>query len=153
MPEEQEYLTVEKLSEIKTELEDLKSVKRKEIADQLEYAKSLGDLSENAEYHEARDTQANLENRIARLEALVKHATIISKHDKDIVSVGSILTVEISGKKKEFTIVGSEEADMSQGKVSVRSPFGSSAIGKKKGESFSVDTPNGKVEYKISSLK
>ena len=153
MPDEQEYLTAEKLEEIKAELEELKSVKRKEIADQLEHAKSLGDLSENAEYHEARDSQANLENRIARLEALSKHATIINGHDKNIVSVGSILTVEIGGKKKEITIVGSEEADMSAGKISVKSPFGSAAIGKKKGETFEVETPNGAVTYKITSLK
>ena len=153
MPEEQEYLTQEKHDEIKAELADLKSTKRKEMADQLEYAKSLGDLSENAEYHEAREAQANLENRIAHLEALVKHAQIISAHDKDIVSVGSEATVEYKGKKLTYTIVGSEEADMSQGKISVKSPFGTSIIGKKKGDTFTVDTPNGKIDYKIVSLK
>lgn len=153
MPEEQEYLTAQKLEEIKTELHTLKSIKRKEIADQLEYAKSLGDLSENAEYHEARDAQANLENKIAHYEALIKHAKIVSTHDKDIVSVGSELTVSMNGKKHEFTIVGSEEADMSQGKISVKSPFGTAAIGKKKGDTFTVKTPNGEIEYKITALK
>lgn len=153
MPDEKEYLTAEKLSEIKTELAELKTTKRKEIAEQLEYAKGLGDLSENAEYHEARDMQANLEDRISRLEQLVKHAVIVSGHDKDIVSVGSEVTVEYNGKKLQYTIVGSEEADMSQNKVSVKSPFGEAAVGKTKGENFTVETPNGKIEYKIVALK
>lgn len=153
MPEEIEYLTQEKYDEIKAELTHLKSEKRKEVADQLEYAKSLGDLSENAEYHEARDEQANLEDRIGRLEALMKHAVIVSKNEGNLVSVGSEVSVEYKGKKLTYTIVGSEEADMSQGKISVKSPFGTAIVGKKKGETFIVETPNGKIEYKIVGLK
>jgi len=152
MPDEKEYLTKEKYDEIVSELNVLKSDRRKEIADQLEYAKSLGDLSENAEYHEARDAQANLEDRIGRLERLVKHATIISKHDGTVVDVGSKVTVEYNGKKFTYEVVGSEEADMSQNKVSIRSPFGISANGKKKGDVFEVETPNGKIEYKIVAI-
>ncbi len=153
MPEEIEYLTQEKYDEIKAELMLLRSEKRKEVADQLEYAKSLGDLSENAEYHEARDAQANLEDRIGRLEKLIKHAVIVSKNEGNAVSVGSVVTVEFKGKKLVYTIVGSEEADMSQGKISVKSPFGIGVVGKKKGDSFFVETPNGKIEYKITALK
>ena len=153
MSEEIEYLTQEKYDEIKAELSLLKSEKRKEVADQLEYAKSLGDLSENAEYHEARDAQANLEDRIGRLEKLIKHAVIVSKNEGNVITVGSVVTVEYKGKKLTYTIVGTEEADMSQNKISVKSPFGLAIVGKKKSDSFFVETPNGKVEYKIVSFK
>ena len=151
--EEKEYLTKEKLDEIKAELAQLKSVKRKEIAEQLEYSKSLGDLSENAEYHEARDAQANLEDRISHLENLLKNAIIAPLHDKNVVSVGSNVTVEMKGKKVTYTIVGSEEANMSLGKISVKSPFGTGVIGKKKGDKFMVETPNGNIEYTLIDLK
>jgi transcription elongation factor GreA len=156
MKDEHEYLTEEKYKEFEKELEFLKTIRRKEVAENLEYAKGLGDLSENAEYHEARDMQASVEDRIGKLEMILKHATIVSsKHAKDVVSIGSIITVQ-KGKEKEskvFTIVGSEEADMGAGKISVKSPLGSAALGKKKGDSFSFSTPNGKMEYTITSIK
>lgn len=154
MGEDKEFLTQEKYNQITAELEDLKHNKRREVAEQLEYAKSLGDLSENAEYHEARDMQANIEDRIARLENLLKSATIISSHKTDVAGVGSVLTVQKEGSKdsKEFTLVGSEEADMGAGKISIRSPFGEAALGKKKGESFSFKTPAGLVKYKIVKI-
>ncbi len=155
MPEDKEFLTQEKYNQIATELEDLKHSKRKEVAEQLEYAKSLGDLSENAEYHEARDLQANIEDRIARLEGLLKSATIISSHKTDVVGVGSVVTVQKEGSKdsKEYTLVGSEEADMVSGKISIRSPFGEAALGKKKGENFSFKTPGGEMTYKIIKIQ
>lgn len=154
MPEDKEFLTQEKFDQFISELENLKQVKRKEIAEQLEYAKSLGDLSENAEYHEARDLQANIEDRIARLESLLKSAVIVSSHKTDVVGVGSVVTVQKDGSKdsKDFTIVGSEEADTTNLKISIRSPFGEAVLGKKKGESFSFKTPAGLMKYKIIKI-
>ena len=150
-----EYLTQEKFDSLKEELETLKTVKRKEIAENLEYAKSLGDLSENQEYQEARDAQAILEDRIMRIEGIIKTASIVSKHDTDAVSVGSELTLErVSDKvRKTYTLVGSEEVDVAQGKISVTSPLGTAALHKKKGETFSFESPSGMMSYKIIDIK
>ena len=155
MNHEAEYLTKEKFAELEKELVFLKSTKRKEIADALEYAKSLGDLSENQEYQEARDSQAVLEDRISRLEQVLKTASIVSTQSGNTVSVGSVISIEkVSDKsKKTFTLVGSEEADATNGKISVRSPLGMSAMGKSKGETFSFETPNGTMSYKIIDVK
>lgn len=154
MPEDKEFLTQEKHDQIVAELEDLKHVKRREVAEQLEYAKSLGDLSENAEYHEARDLQANIEDRIARLEALLKSVIIVSSHKTDVAGIGSVITVQKEGNKdtKDFTLVGSEEADTGAGKISIRSPFGEASLGKKKGDTFSFKTPAGLMKYKIVKI-
>lgn len=153
----EEYLTQEKYDELIKELDYLKKTRRREVAESLEYAKSLGDLSENAEYHEARDMQAAIEDRIAHLEQVLKTSKIISgKHEKsDAVSVGSIITVknEKSGTEQTYTIVGAEEADIASGKISVKSPLGLNAIGKKKGEKFSFTTPSGEVSYKVVEIK
>src|SRR3990167_4585339 len=101
MPQE-EFLTQEKYNEFKEELENLKTTRRKEVAEQLEYAKSLGDLSENAEYHEARDTQANIEDRIAKLESIIKTAVIVPpSHDTTTVTVGSVVTIEKEGETNQ----------------------------------------------------
>jgi len=150
-----EYLTKEKYEAFERELETLKTVRRKEIAEALEYAKSLGDLSENAEYHEARDTQARVEDRIHHLENLLKSATIVSSHETNMVAVGSTLTTVREGHsdKKSYTIVGSEEADASMGKISVRSPLGQAVLGKKKGETFSFKTPSGTMTYRVIDIK
>ena len=149
-----EYLTQEKYDEFKKELAELKGTRRKEVAENLEYAKALGDLSENAEYHEARDMQATIEDRISRLEDLLKNAVIVSAHDMTgMVNVGSVVTVEKEGKKFTYTIVGSEEADASSGKISIRSPFGQAIVGKKKGETFSFKDRNGETEYKLTDVK
>ena len=155
MHTEQEYLTKEKFKDLEKELEHLKTSKRKEIAEALEYAKSLGDFSENQEYQEARDSQAILEDRINRLELILKSAKIVSTQSGNIVSVGSAMTVEKEADKsrKVYTMVGSEEADAANGKISVRSPLGLAAIGKSKGESFSFETPSGMMSYKIIDIK
>lgn len=150
---EKEYLTQEKFDEFTKELEFLKSTKRKEVAESLEYAKALGDLSENAEYHEARGEQAVVEDRINKLENLLKNAIIVSSSDTGIVNVGSVVTVEKDGKQAVYTIVGSEEADVTSNKISIKSPFGQSVIGKKKGEKFSFMAPNGEVSYSIIDIK
>jgi transcription elongation factor GreA len=153
MSDEHEYLTQEKYDEFKKELAHLRTVRRKEVAENLEYAKALGDLAENAEYHDARDMQASVEDRIARLEIMMKSATIVSSHETDSVTIGSIISVKKDKFEKTFTIVGSEEADMAQGKISVKSPLGAAALGKKKGESFSFQTPSGMMEYRVTDIK
>jgi len=153
--EEKEFLTKEKYKTLSEELEYLKKTKRKEVAEQLEYAKSLGDLSENAEYHEARDMQGVVEDRISKLESVLKNAVIISAHNTDYVAVGSVVTVSKVGDKNEkvYTIVGGEESDLANGKISVHSPFGEAIMGKKKGEQFSYNAPSGPIAYKIIEIK
>ena len=146
-----DYITEEKKKKLEIELEDLKGPKRKEIIDSLEYAKSLGDLSENAEYHQAREDQGKLEERIAKIEHILQTSTVVSKHSSETIQVGSSVVAEKEGtkEKKTFIIVGSEEADMAAGKISNRSPFGEALFGKKKGDNISFQTPGGTVNYKI----
>lgn len=148
-----EYLTKEKFEEFTKELAQLKGTRRKEVAENLQYAKSLGDLSENAEFHEARDAQAIIEDRIAKLEDLLKNATIVSGNRTGAVNVGSVVTVEKDGKKFVFSIVGSEEADVASNKISINSPFGQAIVGKKEGEAFSFRAPSGELSYKLVSIK
>lgn len=151
MNDQNEYLTEEKFAELTKELEELKTAKRREVAENLEYAKSLGDLSENAEYHEARERQANIEDRIAKLEAMLKSAVIVSPPHGETVGVGS--TVELEKRKdasrKRYKIVGSEESDVAKGKLSIHSPIGAAIMGKRRGESVKAETPGGTVEYRI----
>ncbi|HLP43771.1 MAG TPA: transcription elongation factor GreA [Candidatus Nanoarchaeia archaeon] len=153
--ETQEYLTQEKYNELKAELDQLVHVKRKEIAEHLEYAKSLGDLSENAEYHEARDDQANIEDRIAKIESILKSAIIMtSSHDTNSVNIGSVVVVQKEGgDEKTYTLVGSEESDMAAGKMSVKSPLGRALIGKKKKDAFTIQTPSGAINYRVIDIK
>ena len=152
--DEKEYLTKEKYKELEEELKELKTVKRKELAEQLQYAKGMGDLSENAEYHEARDQQAKTEARISQIENILKYAEIVSHKKSEVISMGSEVVVQKVGEKEKqtFFIVGSEEADMLKGKISNKSPLGQSLLGKKKGEKFDFQTPKGKIEYKIISV-
>jgi len=155
MNEEKIYLSKEKLKQLQTELEELKTVKRKEVAENLESAKSLGDLSENAEYQEARELQAQIEDRIGRLEMMLKSVEIVSSHHSDVVEVGSTVVLEKikSGTAHTYQIVGSEEADMSLGKLSNQSPLGSAVMGKKKGETFNLKSPAGPIAYKIVEIE
>ncbi len=155
MDEKAEYLTKEKFDELSKELEELRSKKRKEVAESLEYAKSLGDLSENAEYHEAREMQANVEDRIAKLENMLKSAVIMSSQKSDAARIGSMVTLEKlkDGTKVKYKIVGSEEANIAEAKLSIHSPLGASMNGKKKGETFKVTTPGGIVEYKVLDIE
>jgi transcription elongation factor GreA len=152
---DKEYLTKEKYEELVKELEESKTIKRKEVAEQLQSAKGLGDLSENAEYHEAREQQAKIEARILQLENILKNAEILKHRKGDVVEIGSEIVIVKKGDKEKqtYTIVGSEEADMLAGKISNHSPLGQSLLGKKKGEVFDFKTPKGKIEYKIVSVK
>ncbi len=154
MKDETTYLTKEKHEELVKELDNLVHVRRKEVAESLEYAKSLGDLSENAEYHEARDTQAAVEDRIARIEQILKTAVILSSHDTKHASVGSSVTLQREGDKdsRTYTLVSPEESDPASGKISIKSPLGIAVLGKTKGETFSFMTPSGKMEYIVQKI-
>ncbi|OGI60053.1 hypothetical protein A2641_02680 [Candidatus Nomurabacteria bacterium RIFCSPHIGHO2_01_FULL_37_25] len=153
------YITEEKRKELKVELEELKGPKRKEILAALKYAKSLGDLSENAEYHQTREDQGKLEERIVKIEQILQSSQNFSRRGGDVVEVGSKVIVQKLGTQTKnvgediiYTIVGSEEADMTKGKISHRSPFGEALFGKKKGENISFKTPGGVVNYKIINV-
>lgn len=149
-----DYITEEKKQELEAELKDLKGPKRKEILEALAYAKSLGDLSENAEYHQAREDQGKLEARIKTIENILQSAQVATGNSGDVVGIGSTVSVLKDGEKevRDFMVVGSEEADMAQGKISNRSPFGSALFGKVKGDVVSVTTPKGVVNYKIVNV-
>ncbi len=149
------FVSQEKFDEMIKELENLKTVRRTEIAKNLEYARSLGDLSENAEYQEARDLQAATEERIKKLEDLVKNTKILTDgKKKNEVSFNSVVSIKKEGSDDihEYTIVGSEEADMRVKKLSHVSPLGAALMGKKKGDSFTFETPSGKQTYTIEKV-
>jgi len=120
----------------------------------LQYAKSLGDLSENSEYHQAREEQGKLEARIAKIEQVLQSSETVKSGGGEVIEIGSKVVVQKDGtqEKKNYVIVGSEEADMASGKISNHSPFGEALFGKKKGDDISFQTPNGKVSYKIISV-
>ncbi len=148
-------LSQEKFDEMAKELEHLKTVRRTEIAKNLEYARSLGDLSENAEYQEARDLQAATEERIRKLDELLKNAKIVTDgKKKSEVSFSSKVSIKKEGSEEvhEYTIVGSEEADMRERKLSHVSPLGAALMGKKKGDVFTFETPSGKQTYSVEKI-
>lgn len=149
------YFTKEKLLELTKEIEYLKTVRRKEVAEQLEYAKSLGDLSENAEYQEARGEQANIEDRISRIENILQSARVMETHQSDVAEIGSSVSLQRAGGEEVigYTLVNSEEANISQGKLSIDSPLGQAALGKRAGETFSAKTPGGLVTYTVVGIK
>jgi len=152
---EKTYLSKEKFEELKQELDYLKTTRRKEVAEKLEYAKSLGDLSENAEYHEAREDQAAVESRIGELETMFKNVEMVKKHHSDAVELGSVVTVQKKGgsDKKTYEIVGSEESDAAAGKLSNTSPLGESLLGKGKGEIATFESPAGEVSYTVVDIE
>ncbi len=153
MVDGQTYLTPEGLERLKEELRNLKQVRRKEIADKIERAKELGDLSENAEYQEAKDEQAFAEGRILELETVLNTATVVTstggtKH----VGIGNTVRVRQNGNERTYTIVGANEADPTGGKISNESPLGSSLIGKRVGDEFEVVVPKGKMKYTVKEI-
>lgn len=152
MPQAQ-YVSPEFLQKLKDELQDLKTNQRRELANRIEAAKALGDLSENAEYHEAKDALGFVEGRILEIEDLLKNAVVIeAEHGGTNVSVGSKVKVMVNGKEKTFDIVGSNEADPLSGKISNESPIGSALIGSKKGDKVQVRTPNGSTTYEVLEI-
>lgn len=149
------YITKEQKADLEKELKELSSVKRQEIIEALEFAKSLGDLSENAEYHQAREAQGKNEARIKEIEYILKTAIVSSGSKTGIITVGSHVVIRKKGDKdtKEFKIVGPEEADMPSGKLSYKSPLGAALFEHKKGDEVSFSTPSGQSTYTILEVK
>ena len=150
-----EYLTEKKYKEFKDELDFLQTTRRQEVAASLKEARSLGDLSENAEYHQAREDQANIEKKIEDIQAILKDAVLVKKGGFSKVDAGATVVVQKKGEKtkNEYLIVGSQEANMSENKISISSPLVKAMFGKKKDESFSFKSPRGMQDYKIISVK
>jgi len=149
-----QIISQEGYDKLKDELTVLATVKRKEIAERIERAKELGDLSENAEYSEAKDAQALNEGRILELTNTLKNVTVVQREDSsDKVVMGSTVTVKIADKEKKYTIVSFNEADPVNGKISNESPIGVAFLHKKKGDSVEVETPKGLVKYKILKIE
>jgi transcription elongation factor GreA len=147
-------ITQEGLKKLQKELDDLKSIKRKEIAESLRRAISYGDLSENADYSNAREEQNFLEQRIAELEDTIRESTIISQFSKgDTVQVGSKVSLESNGEKFSFTITDPNLAKPAEEKISSESPLGKALLGKQKGAKVEVQTPQGKTIYKILEIR
>ncbi|OGM91760.1 transcription elongation factor GreA [Candidatus Wolfebacteria bacterium RIFCSPLOWO2_01_FULL_45_19] len=149
-----QYFTSERLEELKKELHELKTKRRKEVADRLKRAKEYGDLSENSEYSEAKDEQSQLESRIFELEETIKNAQLIQMTSgRAVVQIGSTVIVQKDDKSSRYTIVGSNEAKPEDGKISNESPLGKAFLGKKPGETAIVTAPSGKIEYKIIAIE
>lgn len=149
------YITEDKKQSLIEELNNLKTVKRKEIMESLEAAKALGDLSENAEYHQAREDQGKTEDRINQIEYMLQSAVVVKKHHSNKVEIGTTVNVKKESSKDTITysIVGSEEADMSKNKISNKSPLGEALFGKGKGDTVSITTPKGLVKYTIVEIQ
>lgn len=151
---ELKYVSAERLEELKKELENFKR-KRQEIAQRLEEAKALGDLSENTEYMQAREAQAFNEGKIIDLEETIKSAVVIDKsaNKKNVVQVGATVSLLMDNSREvNYTIVGSSESNPTEGKISNSSPLGQALLGKKKNEEVNVQTPQKKIKYKILSI-
>jgi len=151
---DQSYLTEERIEELKRELEQLRNVARLEVAEHLKRAKEYGDLSENSEYLEAREEQARIETRILEIDDMLKSAVIIRKNagGGNLVQVGSSVTVKKGDKTTTYSIVGSNESDPVNNKISNESPLGRAFLGRAAGDSFEVETPTGKLKYTIISI-
>lgn len=148
------YVTKEGLEKLKEELSTLKTAKRREIAERIQQAKELGDLSENAEYVEAKNEQAFTEGRILEIEEIVRNALIIPNHNVgDVVKIGSSVTSSVGDTTATYVIVGSNESDPAAGRVSNESPIGSAFLGKRAGEKVEVQTPRGVAVYTILGIK
>jgi transcription elongation factor GreA len=150
-------LTPEGYKKLKQEIEDLSTVKRREVAERIRVAREFGDIAENAEYDDAKNEQMLLEHRIATLEERLRDARVITKKDvaKDVVSIGSKVKLrDVAARETvEYKIVGSAEANPAENKLSNESPVGKAIIGKKKGETVEVSAPRGTLKYKILEIK
>lgn len=145
-------LTPEGLKKLTAELAELKA-RRKAVINRIQTAKEFGDLSENAEYDDARNEQSFVEGRIQELDEMIKRAKIVNKQQGGgKIGLGSRVAVECDGEKEEYELVGANESDPSMGKISVESPIGKSLLGAAKGETVVVSTPGGKMEYKVISI-
>lgn len=156
MTEKDVFLTAAGLEKLENELDSLKSIKRKEVAERIKQALAFGDISENSEYDQAKNEQAQLEERIVKLENILRNAKLIDEEDipTDVVGVGSrVVVADLEyDDEMEYIIVGSAEADPYNGKISNESPVGSALLGRKSGEEVDVQVPDGIIKYKILSI-
>lgn len=157
MSEKEVILTQDGLKKLEEELEHLKSVKRREVAERIKIAIGYGDISENSEYEDAKNEQAFIEGRVITLEKMLRNARIINDDeiDTEVVSIGSKVTLEDVefGDAVEYTIVGTAESNPSQNKISNESPVGKAILGKKQGSIVDVNVPAGIIQYKIIEIK
>ena len=157
MSEKKNLLTYEGLKKLEDELQDLKVVQRKAIAEKIKEAREQGDLSENAEYDAAKDEQRDIEARIEQIEKILKNAEVVVEDEVDLdkISVGcmvKVLDVEYD-EEEEFKLVGSSEADSLNGKISNESPVGKALIGARVGDTIQVETQAGLIEYKVLEIQ
>ncbi|MFH1631553.1 MAG: transcription elongation factor GreA [bacterium] len=152
---DQHYVSEEGLQALKDELENRKTTLRREIAEKISVAKEQGDLSENFEYQDAKDQQAENETRILLLEELIKSAVLVEHREgESTISIGATFKVELEdGSTKDFELVGATETDPLAGKISNESPLGQKFIGTAAGDTIEVKTPSGTVKYKIISIE
>jgi transcription elongation factor GreA len=156
MPGKPVYLTAEGLKRLKEDLEYLRTVKRREVADAIQAAKEEGDITENSAYDEAKLQQGFLEGKIQTIEVQLRNAVIIEENGaSDKVQVGSHVTVQEDGmgQTETFHIVGSAEADPGNGRISNESPIGSALLGRKAGDMIAVETPGGEITFKVLQIE
>jgi transcription elongation factor GreA len=148
-------ITQNGLEELKQELEQLQNVQMPKVIERIANAREQGDLSENADYHSARDERDILQARVNEIQEIIGKAKVVTAKNTATISLGSFVTLELVGKKKTVTyqIAGEYESDPAEGKISIESPVGKALIGKKKGDTVEVSTPAGKITYKILEVK
>ncbi|MDD5433119.1 MAG: transcription elongation factor GreA [Candidatus Pacebacteria bacterium] len=157
--EQERLITKEGLEKLKNELDYLKKTRQKEVAEEINKAASYGDLSENAAYHHAKEELSFLRGRIAELEDTIKKSKVIEENPSvnlgkaGAVVIGSIVNVECDGQKEQVAVVSLDEADPTNGKISCQSPLGKALGGKTAGEEVEIETPKGKIKYKIISVE
>ena len=143
------FLTKEAHERFKNELNELKTVKRKEISERIRYTASFGDLKENFAYHEAKEAQGFLEAKIRELEGILANSQILQKKTGEVAGLGSTVSISSGKEKDEYQIVEPEESDILKGKISIKSPMGIALAGKKKGDKVVLKSPDGEKEYNI----
>ncbi len=156
MDAKETLLTPEGLRKLEEELEFLKAVKRKEVAERIKQSKEFGDLMENSEYEDAKNEQAFVEGRILTVEGMLRNAKVIDNHDirSDVVTIGSTVRLEDeAGEELTYTIVGSPEADPLHDRISNESPVGRALLGKRRGQTVRVKAPGGTVRYTVKAIK
>jgi transcription elongation factor GreA len=147
-------LTTEGLTKLELELEELRTTRRSEVAERIKYAKDFGDISENAEYEDAKNEQGMVEGRILVLENMIRNAVIIEEGGDDgVVGVGSVVDVKDEFGKQSFSIVGPAEVDVAQGRISMESPVGKALLGHKVGDDVEVQSPGGARRVKIVKIR
>ena len=155
MIEQDTVVSQEKFDEMVAELENLKTVRRTEIAKNLEYARSLGDLSENAEYQDARARLSRIDGRIFGLQERLKNAILINENagQSGLAQIGSTVVLRVQGEEKTYQILGSQETNPSRGRISCLSPLGAALLDHVAHESITVNTPQGAIVYEIVDVK